>query len=134
MSDMTTIQVHELPDCDFCGEPAPFDDKTTKGPWANMCESHQKRYGFNIGTKRELIVKREPKVNHEGVPTVTVPMIADEGVPDEILAILGVNSAVDTVQTVKCPWCDEPRRVEVDANYLITCEACGKPYRCRSQI
>jgi len=134
MCGMTTIQVHELPECDFCGAPAEYDDKTTHGPWANMCGKCQKTKGFSIGTKRVLIVKREVKVNHEGVPEVLVPMTADEGVPSEILAILDIDSATDSVQTVECPWCDEPRRVEVDANYLINCEACGKPYRCRSQI
>lgn len=119
---MKTIKVHELPKCDFCGEPAPYDDKTTKGPWANMCQKHWKEYGFKIGSKRELIVKAAPKREFLGIPEVLVPMEMDG------------PYGVDSIQTVECPWCDEPRRVEVDARYLVNCEACDQPYRMRPQI
>lgn len=120
---MKTIRVHELPKCDFCGEPAPFDDKTTKrGQWANMCKKHQREYGFGIGTKKELIEKAPPKRTFEGIPKVLVPMELDG------------PFGVDSLQDVKCPWCDEPRRVEVDARYLVTCRACEQPYRLCPQI
>lgn len=116
MSDMTKIQVHEFPKCDFCGEPAPFDDKTTRGPWANMCKKHQRAYGFSIGSERELIVKKAPVKDFKEVPVVQLPL------------------SMKSVLTAKCPWCGQKRRVEPDANYLVTCESCEKPYRLRSAI
>lgn len=120
MSDMTIIPVHELPACDFCGEPAEYDDKTTWGPWANMCAKCQKTKGFGIGSKRELIEK------NKAVKTIkdfkTFP------------PVVGVPLSLDSVVTVKCSWCKQKRRVETDANYLVTCEGCGNPYRLRSAI
>jgi len=50
--------VGEIPLCDFCqsdwpnpcATPAVLDGKTKLGPWANMCEAHNKRYGIGLGT------------------------------------------------------------------------------------
>jgi hypothetical protein len=41
----------DLPDCDFCAmdevvQPAPYDGKTTSGPWANMCLNHLRDHGY----------------------------------------------------------------------------------------
>lgn len=36
----------EFPECDFCYEPAPYDGKTKRGPWANMCETHFQHQGY----------------------------------------------------------------------------------------
>lgn len=117
---MNRIQVKELPKCDFCGKPAPYDDKTTRGPWANMCRNCWKLYGFGIGSKRELIEKKKP-----------TKTIADF---DTFPPVAEVPMSMDSVVTVKCPWCGQKRRVETDANYLVTCEGCGKPYRLRSEV
>jgi len=44
------------PDCDFCDQegkqvPAKVDSKTKQGPWANMCEKHNKLHGCGkLGT------------------------------------------------------------------------------------
>jgi len=138
MSGLTTIQVTELPACDLCGKPAPYDVKTVMGPWGNLCESCFVRKGTKQGSIREVIKKAKAiktRADFDTFPPIAVvPMKADKGVPKEIADILGVGAVVDSVQTVKCPWCKQGRRVEVDANYLVTCESCGNPYRCQSQI
>jgi len=138
MCALTTIHVTEFPDCDLCGKPAPYDVKTTMGPWGNLCENCFVRKGTKTGSKREIIKKAKAiktRADFDTFPPIAVvPMKADKGVPDEILAIMGVDSMPDTIQTVKCPWCKQSKRVELDANYLVTCESCGNPYRCRSQI
>jgi hypothetical protein len=122
MSDMTTIQVHEFPNCDLCNEPtpAPYDVKTVMGPWGNLCEDHFTTKGTKMGSKREIIKKKKPMKTIKDFDTV--PPIAK------------VPLSMDSVVTVKCPWCGQKRRVETDANYLVTCEACEQPYRCRSEI
>lgn len=113
---MKKIQVREFPKCDFCGKPAPYDDKTKWGPWANMCEEHEKQNGLRIGSKRTLIKKREVKHRFNTEPIVNIPL------------------TMDSVATVKCPWCGQKRRVETDANFHVTCQSCGNPYKLRSAI
>lgn len=51
--------VREIPQCDLCkivdgvsGVPATVDGKTTRGPWANMCEEHFASDGVGLGTGR----------------------------------------------------------------------------------
>ena len=115
---LNIIHVNEIPDCDLCSEPtpAPYDVKTIMGPWGNLCEEHFKTKGVKIGSKRELIKKRKVKNTFESVPVVRVPM------------------SIDSVVTVKCPWCGQGKRVETDASYLVTCEGCTKPYKLQSQF
>lgn len=48
----TEVEVAELPPCDFCGEPAQYDGKTSSGPWANMCQRHFKVHGIGLGLGR----------------------------------------------------------------------------------
>lgn len=56
MSDR--VEVATIPDCDVCkyeerreGVPAVIDGKTTRGPWANMCERHWGSHGVGrLGT------------------------------------------------------------------------------------
>ena len=36
----------DLPKCDFCPRPGVYDGKTQMGPWANMCDTHLKSYGY----------------------------------------------------------------------------------------
>lgn len=113
---LNEIQVHELPTCDLCGEPAPYDVKTTQGPWGNLCAKHFKSLGTNLGSKRVLIEKVKPKRTFTKTPIVSVPL------------------SMDSVVTVKCPWCGQKRRVETDANYTAECEGCGKPYKLQSEF
>ncbi len=43
---------------------------------------------------------------------------------------LNEETVFDGVATIECPYgCGEPRRVEPDANYTVTCEGCGKQYK-----
>jgi len=35
---------------------------------------------------------------------------------------------------VQCPHCGESRTVELDANYVVTCENCGNKYRVVSEF
>jgi len=106
---MRTIQVSELPKCQFCDEPAEYDSKTIFGPWAYLCKKHLRKYGCPPTTKLEKRVKIAYKSDE--VPTVTVPL------------------TLDSVATVRCPHCNEPRRVEPDADYIATCESCGNRFK-----
>lgn len=117
---MNEVQVHEMPDCDFCEAPAPYDDKTHQGPWGNMCEEHYKQHGVGIGSKRVLIqkVKVEPKA---GIPTVTFKLTK------RIMYDLDYPK-------VKCPHCGQSRTCEMDAHYEVTCESCGNGYRISSPV
>jgi hypothetical protein len=57
MSDKVTVS--RLPECDIhkydlgvAGVEAAYDGKTTRGPWANMCESCFQANGVGLGTGR----------------------------------------------------------------------------------
>lgn len=57
MSD--SVKVTVLPDCDIHtydlgkpGVPAAYDGKTTRGPWANMCQPCFDANGVGLGTGR----------------------------------------------------------------------------------
>ena len=111
---METVQMDELPKCQFCDEQAQYDSKTVLGPWAYLCEKHQREYGCSPTTKLEKRVKIAYKTDK--VPFVEVPL------------------TLDSVATVHCPHCNEPRRVEPDADYLVTCESCGNRFKLVPQI
>ena len=54
-----TVVVDSLPKCDFCGNEAHYDGKTTAhGVWAYMCEKHFRQYRVGLGTGKgqKLIV------------------------------------------------------------------------------
>jgi len=101
-----------MPNCD---EEAMFDDKTTMGPWANLCETHQKMFGVGIGFRFEKRVKIAAEKT-DRVPVVSVPL------------------TLDSVAEVRCPHCGESRTVEPDANYTVTCENCENRYKLESAI
>lgn len=48
---MREIVMNPLPLCDVCGDTALYDEKTTKGPWAYLCEYCHLELGTGIGTK-----------------------------------------------------------------------------------
>jgi len=106
---LETVQMDELPKCQFCCDPAGYDSKTVFGPWAYLCEKHLHQYGCPPTTRLEKRVKIAYKTDK--VPEVNVPL------------------TLDSVVTVRCPHCNEPRRVEPDANYIATCESCGNRFR-----
>lgn len=121
---MKVVQKDELPNCDICKQQgitkeASYDDKTTTGPWANMCEEHEKQYGVGVGYRLEKRVKIAAEKTNR-VPTVVIPLTED----------LVMDSLVD----VQCPHCGESRSVETDANYVVTCENCENRYRVQSPI
>lgn len=54
-----TTKVSEIPNCDFCGEPASYDARTKFGPWGFMCEDDFKTHstgklGLGFGQKLEV--------------------------------------------------------------------------------
>jgi len=102
-----------------CNKEAMFDDKTIYGPWANLCEADQKRFGVGIGFRFEKRVKIAAKKTN-CVPVVTIPLSED--------------ALFDGVAEVQCPHCGESRTVEPDANYVVICENCGNRYKVESQI
>jgi hypothetical protein len=58
----TSVKVEQLPNCDFCGETAEYDIKTTFGPWANACHKDFLVYGMGIGLGRgQKLEKMETK-------------------------------------------------------------------------
>lgn len=121
---MNEIRIHQeqMPSCDMpgCDEEAPYDVKTIMGPHGNLCEKHFRTHGTSIGGKRVLIEKKDiPKTDKMPVVSfkLTRAIVFDEEYP-----------------SVKCPHCKEPRNCEMDANYTVTCEACGNKYRIRSPM
>lgn len=55
----TTVNIKELPACDFCGAPAQYDAATRFGPWAYMCSDHwlehsMQKLGTGFGQKLEV--------------------------------------------------------------------------------
>jgi len=46
---MQTALVSSYPACDFCGEEAHFDGKTTLSVWAFMCDYDFQVYGKGLG-------------------------------------------------------------------------------------
>jgi hypothetical protein len=48
----TSVQVDQLPGCNFCNKLALYDAVTLFGPWANMCQLHFDIYGTGLGTGR----------------------------------------------------------------------------------
>jgi len=112
---MKTVQMAELPKCDICKtQDAKYDTKTVYGCWGYLCETCYKRYGREPSTKLEKRVKIAYKTDK--VPVVTVPL------------------TVDSIATVNCPHCNEPRSVEPDANYIVTCDSCDNTYKLVSVI
>lgn len=106
----------ELPRCDVCHEnDAVYDSKTKYGSHGYLCESCYKLIGCPPTTRLEKRVKINAGKTDK-VPTVTVPL------------------TLDSVVDVKCPHCGEPRAVEPDANYTVTCESCENRYMVRSLI
>lgn len=57
MGDHKSVKVTRLPNCDFCGKTAKYDGKTTRGPWANMCQADFEinGVGLGLGKGQELI-------------------------------------------------------------------------------
>jgi len=116
------VFVRKLPYCDFCkregkDQPAKYDSPTIFGPWAYLCEHHFKRVGRKFGATQLIkIKKREPKRRFDEMPVVTVPL------------------TLDSVATVRCPYCGQPRNVEPDANYTVECFSCGEKYQVASLI
>ena len=54
----TSVEVVEVPKCDFCSSKAVYDGKTNLGPWANMCENHFSQYGVGLGLgKGQKLIK-----------------------------------------------------------------------------
>ena len=118
---MDQAHVKELPECDICkrngqNAKAEYDTKTVIGRWAFLCRKHYLMYGVKPTTKLIKIKPRKPKRKFDKPPIVTVPL------------------TLDSVSTVKCPSCGQPRKVEPDANYSVGCEACGEKYRVASLI
>jgi len=111
---LKTVQMDEVPKCQFCDDPAEYDSNTVFGSWAYLCEKHQREYGRPPTTKLEKRVKIAYKTDK--VPTVNVPL------------------TLDSVATVRCPHCNEPKSVEPDASYTATCESCGNRFKLIPQI
>lgn len=117
---MKTIEMDNLPKCNFCSKEAKYDVPTrVGGSWAYMCQEHfdthasldAGRFGTRL-SKRTLKVIVKP----EKTKSVVVPL------------------TTDSVATIKCPYCRTSRSVEPDANYTVKCEGCGYEYEIRSII
>ena len=58
MSEQVSVAL--LPKCDFCGNTAEYDARTSFGPWANMCEQDFQQYGpgrLGTGYGQKLIAE-----------------------------------------------------------------------------
>ena len=105
-----TVQVDELPKCQFDEKTAVYDTKTTFGPFAYVCEEHYKQYGRPPTTKLEKRVK----IGYKSSKTLIVHLPI---------------TAIDETVEIKCPHCGEPRLAESGAYYKVICDSCGNRYR-----
>lgn len=121
MMTIKEVPIKQFPKCNVsgCEEDAHYDTPTKLGPWAYLCEEHFKERSRYGGSKFVLIQKKEAKVL-EGTPRVHLMYEMDD--------------YVDVVASVRCPACRQDRNVEPDANYEVTCDACGQIYRCVSMF
>ena len=57
------VVIHELPDCNFCGEQARYDFPTRSGGWAYGCPLHYLAYRMyptlGVGKGQQLITENE---------------------------------------------------------------------------
>jgi hypothetical protein len=56
--------VSTLPDCDFCGETAHYDTKTSFGAWANTCSNCYSSWGVGVlglGLGQYLVLEGSPE-------------------------------------------------------------------------
>jgi hypothetical protein len=60
------VVVTDIPQCNFCEKPGPYDFKTDAGPWANACEQHWRMYratpGLGVGKAQLWITADEVTV------------------------------------------------------------------------
>jgi uncharacterized Zn-finger protein len=49
------------------------------------------------------------------------------------IPVVSVPFGLDDAE-VQCPYCGGPRTVEIDANYVVTCDNCGRKYRIVSEF
>jgi hypothetical protein len=64
--------------CDFCGNEATVDGKTTLGPWANMCDECAKKHGTCLRTRlaketKYIQIGTAPMKNFKGEDLQPVP-------------------------------------------------------------
>lgn len=89
MTDHTTVTVDEIPPCAFphaVYTPAAYDGKTTRGPWAYMCQQHHILHGVGLGLGKgqRLVLKGASvitPITHPEVPPrvyIDLPQTDDE--------------------------------------------------------
>jgi len=67
MKPHTSVKVSYLPICNICKQrPAKYDGKTTRGPWANMCQKCFENYGVGLGLgKGQKLIAQKAKVTND---------------------------------------------------------------------
>jgi hypothetical protein len=59
-------EVDHLPACDFCGETARYDGRTTHGSWAYMCENDFEVYSIGLGLgKGQRLITAENRAGRQ---------------------------------------------------------------------
>lgn len=116
---MRTIQRHKLPKCDICEESKEtiYDARDLiTGVYFYICdECREDITEIKLQTR---IIKQE---------TINISK------PDKVKTA-AVPLTLDSVATVRCPYCSSSRSVEPDAHYTVECNACGWDYKVRSMI
>lgn len=125
MSEQDTKQ-DSGPTCDICKQhgveppkPATYDAPIggVGGPWAFVCEDHENLAAIRYGTSLAKPEADDP-----------------DATPTDDIKRVSVPLTLDSVVEVKCPTCGLPRRVEPDANYVVTCDECGQEYQLHSML
>lgn len=63
-----SVEVASLPQCNFCGDEARYDAKTTIGPWAYLCQQCWESHGvgrLGTGFGQRLVLSQESQPNRE---------------------------------------------------------------------
>lgn len=104
---MRTIYQRTKPRCDNCLEnyDVVFDGPSVHGPWMYACE----------GCAHEALQRRATRIECRPKPP------AD----DSAAALVGIKGIRDSPY-IKCPKCKHQHSVELNADYTIECDGCGK--------
>lgn len=118
---MKTVYMEKLPVCNGCKEEsASFDAPMKSGRWGYFCSSCVKvfcniSYVAAVGTK--LVQRKTSKINKDAKPLPAKEENSDSYWKQVIS---------EGVREVRCPICNEERRLESDTSGKVACDGCGQ--------
>jgi len=135
---MIEVKMIELPPCSYqqlapveggiCNGIAIYDTPVKGGSWAHVCQAHYDMFALpgaeSIASTLVKWDRPKPKSNIE--ICAWEPSLDDLEYWEKVL--------IDGVRELKCPECDDIKRVEPDADYSYHCDGCGMKLHCPDPI